>query len=249
MHLKVIACEVMARELFHCAARARNSVDIELCPQGFHDNAEICRGELQRRIDAVDPEQFQAILLGYFLCSNTVVGVGASRLPLVITRGHDCITMLLGSKERYRALFEERPGTYYFSSGWLEYPERGGKRIPYDERSGLAPQQSYQELVAKYGEDNAKYVAEMLGGWEQQYTHGALIDFEFIDGLPLEARVREICAQRGWEFIRIPGDLTLIQRWLDGDWSDDDFLVLQPGQRIAAAHDERIVRAAEEPPS
>jgi hypothetical protein len=245
MHLKVIACEVIARELFYCAARARNTVDIELCPQGFHDNADICRTELQARIDAADPEQFQAIALGYFLCSNSVVGVHATRLPMVIPRGHDCITMLLGSKERYRAMFDERPGTYYFSSGWLEYRDRGGKRVPYDERSGLAPQQSYQDMVAKYGEDNAKYVAEMLGGWEQHYTHGALVDFGFTDGLPLEARVREICAQNGWEFVKVPGDLSLVQRWLDGDWSPEDFLVLQPRQRIAAAHDGGIVRAGE----
>jgi hypothetical protein len=246
VHLKVIACEVMARELFHCAARARNTLDIELCPQGFHDNAEICRTELQGRINATDPEQFQAILLGYFLCSNSTVGVAAGGLPLVIPRGHDCITMLLGSRERYAALFEQRPGTYYFSSGWLEYPERGGKRVPYDQRSGLAPQQSYHDLVAKYGEDNARYLAEMLGGWEQHYTHGTLIDYGFINGLPLEARVKEICAERGWEFARILGDLTLMQRWLDGDWSQDDYLVLQPGQRVAAAYDDRIIRAQEE---
>jgi hypothetical protein len=248
MHLKVIACEVMARELYHCAARARNTVEIELCPQGFHDNADICRTELQRRIDAVDPDQFQAILLGYFLCSNSVLGVGASRLPLVIPRGHDCITMLLGSKERYGTFFEERPGTYYFSSGWLEYHQRGGKRVPYDERSGLAPQQTYRDLVAKYGEDNAKYIAQVLGNWQQHYTHAALIDFDFVDGLPLEARVRQICAEHGWEFVRIEGDLTLMQRWLDGDWSADDFLVLQPGQRIAAAYDDGIIRAEEAGP-
>ena len=32
-------------------------LDIELCPQGFHDNAEICRTELQGRINATDPEE------------------------------------------------------------------------------------------------------------------------------------------------------------------------------------------------
>ena len=37
-----------------------------------------------------------------------------------------------------------------------------------------------------------------------------------------------------------------MQRWLDGDWSDDDFLVLKPGQQIVvpplSAEDERTSR-------
>jgi len=44
----------------------------------------------------------------------------------VVPRAHDCITLLLGSKERYAKLFGERPGTYWYSAGWLEI----GKDFP-----------------------------------------------------------------------------------------------------------------------
>ena len=39
------------------------------------------------------------------------------------------------------------------------------------------------------------------------------------------------------------GDLVLIKRLLDGDWADDDFLVLEPGQRIEMSYGDEVVRS------
>lgn len=55
----------------------------------------------------------------------------ASRLAiprLVIPRAHDCITLYLGSRQRYLEQFNARPGTYWYS---LDYLERysGDKRL------------------------------------------------------------------------------------------------------------------------
>jgi hypothetical protein len=55
---------------------------------------------IQESIDRVDPARHEAVLLGYGLCNNGVVGLHAP-VPLVISRAHDCITLLLGSRERY----------------------------------------------------------------------------------------------------------------------------------------------------
>jgi len=137
MHIKVLACEVLAREVFYCAARSANTIDIELYTQGLHDNANVCRETLQPRIDAAARGPYGAIVLAYGLCNNAVIGIEARAIPLVIPRAHDCITLFLGSKERYQTLFSQRPGTYYHTSGWLEYPDRGGDRVPYDPKSGL----------------------------------------------------------------------------------------------------------------
>jgi hypothetical protein len=45
------------------------------------------------------------------------------------------------------------------------------------------------------------------------------------------------------------GDLGLLQRWLDGDWSEKDFLVVQPGQQIAPSYDDRIIVTEPTPPT
>ena len=41
----------------------------------------------------------------------------------------------------------------------------------------------------------------------------------------------------------IPGDMSLIERLVGGGWDEKDFLVLAPGRRVVARHDEAILAA------
>jgi hypothetical protein len=247
MFLKVIACEVAFREICHCAARSVNQFDMEFLSQGYHDNPEIGLQRLQACIDETAPERFEAILLGYGLCNNMLSGLQARQLPVVIPRAHDCITFFLGSKERYQRCFAEIPGTYYYTAGWLEYRQRGGERPVRRQGAELGDSKSYEEMVAQYGEDNARYLVEFLGAWTRHYSRGALIDFDFTAHLSCKDQVRSICQQHGWEYAEIPGDLTLLRDWMDGRWNADDFLVVQPGERVRPSYDRQIVQI--EPPT
>jgi hypothetical protein len=58
-----------------------------------------------------------------------------------------------------------------------------------------------------------------------------------------EITARDEADEKNWKFEKVSGDLTLLQQLLSGDWNPDDFLVVQPGQRILADHTERIVIA------
>ena len=243
MHLKVIACEISAREIYHCAAKALNTTDITLLTEGLHDNPETMRERIQEEIAAVPEDLFDAVLLGYGLCNNGTVGVRAARHRLVIPRAHDCITFFLGSKERYAQLFAEAPGTYYYTSGWLEYESREGERVDYTPASGLAKKMALQEYIEKYGEENGRYLFESMAQWEFHYTHGALIAFPFTERLGLAERVQAICEEKNWVYREIPGDLGLVQDWLDGKWDDDRFITVQPGQEIQARYDDSILCA------
>jgi len=96
MFLKVIACEIAARELYHTAARSRNLVDLELLTQGHHDTPRTGQVEIQKRIDAVPAGKYDAIVLGYGLCSSILTRLSTAHTTLVIPRAHDCITFFLG---------------------------------------------------------------------------------------------------------------------------------------------------------
>ncbi|MBL7154868.1 MAG: DUF1638 domain-containing protein, partial [Phycisphaerae bacterium] len=89
----------MQREAYFCAARSKNLVDIRLMEQGLHDEPDRLRSEVQKALETTTDIQgrpFKATLLGYGLCSNGIVGLSA-KIPIVVPRGHDCITLLLGS--------------------------------------------------------------------------------------------------------------------------------------------------------
>ncbi|HOX56304.1 MAG TPA: DUF1638 domain-containing protein [Candidatus Paceibacterota bacterium] len=247
MFYKVIACEIAFRELCHAAARSKNLIDFDFLTQGYHDIPGTGRTEIQKRIDAAPAGRYDAILLGYGLCSNILTGLTTAHTPLVIPRAHDCITFFLGSKERYRECFDSKPGTYYYTSGWLECARRrgqqgpiwGGASLPAGANTGIKA--AYEEWVKKYGEDQASYLMEEMNRWTESYSHGILIDFDFVKHLRLCEQVQEICRERGWDYEEIQGDLGLFHKLLEGEWPEADFLIVRPGQKVIAANDERVI--------
>ena len=95
-------------------------------PKGLHDlGSEQMQARVQEAVDAVDTEAYDAILLGYGLCNNGLVGITAKDIPLVLPRAHDCITLFLGDRKRYSTYFIDHPGTYFKTSGWIERGKAG----------------------------------------------------------------------------------------------------------------------------
>ena len=242
MRLKVIACEVFYREICHLAAESEHSCDVEFLPKGLHDlGVEKMLPRLQERIDAVPPGDYDAILLAYGLCNNGVVNLRAGSTRLIIPRAHDCITIFLGSRHRYQDVFSKHPGTYYRTTGWLERADANGAGDEtVQQRLGLTMQ--YEELVKKYGEENAAYIRETMGDLTANYDRLAFIRM----GLSCEGRfcemAREEALRKGWTFEEIEGSMNLLRKLLRGEW-DDDFLAVEPGKRIRASYDEGVVKS------
>jgi len=235
---KLIACEILYRELCYCVALSRNIVDLEFLPKGLHDlGEEKMSARLQEELDRVDPQRYQAVLLGYALCNNGIRGL-RSPLPMVVPRAHDCITLLLGSKERYLEVFNSNPGTYFESTGWVERDEVAEGGI--SEQLGL--RKSYEDYAAEYGEDNARYLMEVLGDGLRNYSAYAYIGSGFGDFRHYERLTEEDARTRGWSYSRLEGDLSLLRRLVDGPWEEKDFLVVPPGSTLGPSHDGAIIR-------
>lgn len=111
---KFIGCEIIHREACRLAATSPHIVDLEFLRKGLHDlETPTMVAKVQAAIDAVDAAAgYEAILLGYARCNDGLVGVTARSIPLVIPRGHDCITFFFGSRASYQHYFDQHPGTY-----------------------------------------------------------------------------------------------------------------------------------------
>lgn len=245
MRLKLIACEVLARQAYYCAALSPHVVDIELVDKGLHTEPERLRAHLRERLQAVPEGRYRAILLGYGLCSNAIVGLRAEHTPLVVPRAHDCITLYLGSAERYGEEFRATPGTYWYTP---DYMERGGSASDYialgaagagHDEADMA--RVYQEYVRKYGQDNADYLMEVLGAWQKHYQRAAYIETVEMRLPDYRAQVREVAARRGWRFEELAGSLLLIRDLVEGRWDEARFLIVPPGGVIEPTYDAQIV--------
>jgi hypothetical protein len=226
MRLQFIVCKVMQREAYFCAARSRNIVDVVLMPQGLHNEPDKLRIEVQAALDRtcdIQGRQYDASLLGYGLCSNGIVGLSAG-IPIVVPRGHDCITLLLGSKERYREYFDSHRGVYWYSPGWIE----GGKQP-----SKELYEQTLREYEQKYGRDNARYLMETEQGWIKEYNWAAYVDSGPAGSDQYKKYTRQCAEFLGWTYDQLAGDPGLMQRLVNGEWNESEFLLVRPGQKVA----------------
>ena len=233
MRLKLISCEVLYREMCAAVARSPHQVDVEFLPKGLHDLGGLAmRSRLQEAAGRVDATRYQAVLLGYALCGNGVAGSMSRTLPLVIPRAHDCIALLMGSRERYRSYFEDHPGVFFRSTGWLERGENLEQATLY----------TLEALIARYGEDNGRYLFEQLSGYQRNYRQLTYIATGLEPDGSFERQAREEADRRGWQFETIRGDLRLFDRLVAGDWDENDFLVVPPGWRVKPTYGDAIIQ-------
>ncbi|MDR3551919.1 MAG: DUF1638 domain-containing protein [Clostridia bacterium] len=241
--LKVIACDVLNREISYLASLSDCFVDVTFLDQGLHCTPDLLRQQLQEQValaqrgfsygsfeTAVD---YDFIILGYGLCSNGVVGVVSEKVPLVVPRGHDCITLLLGSKERYREYFDSHPGTYWYSKGWIERSIQPG-----EERCRI----QYDAYVRKYGEDNADYLMETEQGWMNEYKNATFLSWDSLGNLQRDRDYTKACAEYlGWEYDELNGSPTLLEDILNGRFDERQVAIVPPGRKITASYDDGIV--------
>ena len=250
MRLKLIGCEVLYRETCAALARSRNQIDVEFLPKGLHDlGAEAMRSELQRKVDETDHTRYEAILFGYALCGMGTVGVRARRLPIVVPRAHDCITLLMGSGEKYLQYFDAHQGVYFRSTGWLERGDSTDQPTIEQTKKKSGIGMNLTELVEKFGEDNGKYVYEQLRGYVKTYRQLTFIRTGLEPDDTFENMARQEAKDRGWQFDVVQGELGMLERLVNGTWNDREFLIVQPNECIEARYDGSIFAAVPEDPA
>jgi hypothetical protein len=242
MRLKCIACEALARPVYLSAALSPHIVDVQLLRLGLHNEPGDLQKRLQAEIDAANGEGYDAIVLGYGLCGKATHGLVAGPVPVVIPKAHDCITLFLGSRERYTHQQAECSGTYWYEQDYIERGVFSGTTFALGSPVGTENdiQLVYDEYVEKYGKDNADYLMEVMGAWQSHYSRAVFIDTGLGADHPVEEKAKEQAERRGWRFERMEGDLILIRRLLFGDWKDD-FLVVEQGGKIGMTYDDDVV--------
>ncbi len=241
--LKFIGCEVIYREACLLAARSPHVVDLQFLRKGLHDlRTPDMLACVQAAVDEVG-DDYDAVILGYARCNDGTVGLTARSVPVVIPRAHDCITFFFGGRRAYREYFDANPGTYYRTTGWMERDSAEGT-----DRDGVMTQlglnRSRDELVAKYGAENAEFIEEVMGSWVANYDNLCYLEMGVCDERPFVEAARAEARRRGWTFEHRRGDWSLLERLFFGRW-DEDFVVLQPGQRLVACNDERVLDACD----
>ena len=217
-------------------SEAKNVVSVSPLEMGLHRSpTSRLRSALQDIIDKTSSKDFDAIVLAYGLCGRGVVGLKARSLPVVIPRAHDCIGIFFGN-ENYLSMLKSQPGTYFQSPGWLE-------NMPFDGTMLDMPElpQKREELVKRYGEDNADYLLEQFARFTRDYQRLAFISTPVDRAQEWEHQAMELARQQKWNFEKFFSNVDWLRRLLNGNWDERDFLTVRPGRSVGLCHDGRLI--------
>jgi hypothetical protein len=203
---KIISCEVLRNEV----ERVNPGYEVEFFEGALHDHPDRLRAAVQERILATPGERDLRLCCGR--CSNGTVGLEAGRHRLTLPAVDDCISLLLGSKQRYLEEHGRQPGTYYYTRGWIDFIDD-----PYKE---------YLKILPKYGEEKSAHVARLI---MQNYTRLAVIETPGVPGLEEKQEYLDtVSAFYDLPLERLTGSLRFLDKLMSGP-HDEEFLIVEPG--------------------
>jgi hypothetical protein len=111
----------------------------------------------------------------------------------------------------------------------------------------MGDQTTLGEFIAKYGDDNGRYLYEQFSSFRRHYSGLTYISTGIASDEACRARARAEAENQGWAFEEVPGSLTVLERLVNGPWDAADFradfLIVPPGAAIRATFDDGIVEA------
>jgi N-methylhydantoinase A/oxoprolinase/acetone carboxylase beta subunit len=236
MSTRVLACGVFRTDLESLVQNYSQDIQITYLEGGLHSEPARLRSSLQEAIDT-EAETSRIILL-FGLCGTGTSGLHARKIPLVIPRVHDCISLFLGSSAAYAEQFRHTPGTYYISAGW--YEEQVQPRAAKPDKSEKDPsretirlnisQDVPEDLVLIYGRENAEAILDVTHSWKRNYKRAVFIDTGNGNREKYRNHVKAIGKEFGWKTETLPGSTHLIEKALTVKETDEDILVVKPGQ-------------------
>jgi hypothetical protein len=237
--LAVIACAVLEDEVRHLIADLPHVCELIVLPQGLHNEPPRLQRELQAAVERAEARpEAEVIALVYGLCSRGVENLRHPRCPLVIARAHDCVTLFLGSKERYAAYLREHPGTYWYTPGWIK-----SSVPPGPDRTAFLR----RDYAGKFDPEEVEYLMDMEQQGIANYDRAAYVDLGIGKTRHDEIYTRYCASCLGWTFDQVPGDVSLLRDLLAGSWDDNRFLIVPPSYLISLTADDTVIRAVPPP--
>jgi hypothetical protein len=196
------------------------AAEVTFLDYGLHSIPKNLKIAVQETLDTI--EEPSLVVLGYGLCGNGLDGIQAGKHTLLIPRTDDCIAIFLGSYAAYRREFDENPGTYYLTKGWLE--------------SGSDPLREYENLIEKYGQETADWLMNEQYQNYKRLLFVAHTQDDLDTYAPRARQVGEYMSRWGMDYDEVSGSDNYLRQLANAarelKTGNDDFLVIYPGGEL-----------------
>lgn len=211
MKTAIVACRTLEDELNFAINKTGTTYPVEWIESGLHNTPKKLKARLSELLYGMNVER---VLLVMGFCGNSIQGIKTGNFELIVPRVDDCISLLIGSlKERNDV--SRKHAAYFLTDGWM----RGERNIWVE----------YQYAVHKYGENEAKNIADLMYG---HYRTLGILDAGVNPINPLIESTKIIADTLNLEQKVIPASVSYIGQLLTGPWPEDKFIVKGPKEEI-----------------
>jgi hypothetical protein len=213
MMTELICCKTIEAELKMAMEMTELEYPINWLEPNLHNTPHKLNSALQEIFDSLHCDRL-IMVMGF--CGNSVAGLRTGCFETVLPRVDDCISLLLGIKNRMA--IEREKGTYFLSKGWLD-----GEHDIWSE---------YKHAAEKYGEKKGKAIFDLMFS---NYKRIGVLDtgcYSIKDILPTTEKIAQTLAL---EHEVIPADVKYLSELLVGPWSKEKFLLIAPNTEIESA--------------
>lgn len=211
MKTVIAACKTLEDELNFAIHKTGITYPVEWIESGLHNTPKKLNARISELLCRINAER---VLLVMGFCGNSIQGIKAGNFELIVPRVDDCISLLIGSLKK-RSDVSREYAAYFLTDGWM----RGERNLWVE----------YQYAVHKYGEDEAKNIAELMYG---HYRTLGILDVGVNPINPLIESTKIIADTLNLEQKVIPASVSYIEQLLTGPWPEDKFIVKAPEEEI-----------------
>lgn len=209
----MLACSIVRDEIMMAAQESHVRFPILFLPSDLHQSPDKFRAYLQKTIDSLRYVDYLLLPMGR--CGNGTLGIKAENCTIVLPKSDDCVNLVLSDE----SLRVERPKyTFFLTDGWL--------------RDDNAINNEYDRTVAKYGEEKAAMVMEMLYGG---YKYFSLMNTGTYDMKAAAAKVRPLADLVHLEINELPGPCGVLRKMMRLEF-DENFAIIPPGEAVNEEH-------------
>jgi len=213
MKTVIIACNTIKPELLHAKEAVGCDYPIIWSGAGLHDTPKIMKTVLERCIAKAEAQGAEKILFAMGYCGGSLEGL-SSKAEIILPKVDDCITLLLGSKEKRQEL-QSSGHIYYITKGWMT-----NKGVLYNQ---------YLDIMNRYGEEQGSQIFAMLAG---SYHYYGILDTHCYDMTEVIDKTKNMAEEMGMECFVADASDSYLRDLLSGNFDNSRFIKLEPGQSV-----------------
>lgn len=215
MRTTILSCRTLEPEVRLAMKKCGCTLKLSVLQENNHDVPHLLRQNIQEELDKITDTD--RVLMAFATCGGAMVGLRTGDFELVIPRLDDCLSLLMGSVERRKAVLEGGFGMFVTES-WMNHEKNTAAEL--------------ERIQQKYSPERARKVIEIMYG---NFDSLNVIDTGAYDVHTILPRTQALAQRLNLKHRVVMGTTSYLEMLLQGPYDSAHFIVIPPRTTVTEA--------------